>query len=447
MAGIGFVVFLAQTASLVVLYFTNSLAQLSKPSVVAYFAVSLALPAGMLMLLRRRRWVEGIGIAVALAAAVTGAIAGAMMWSTFPPGTPLSALAKLPVATIGLGMVAGMTLTLRPLHVAIAGLGLGATLIVFYAIAARDPATIFAWYSAEALLGPAISPSRLILELLAVGSATTGAAVATLFARRTVREAIALQRMTDQLSRYFSPAVAGGIRDGGEAFLRPGGREQEVVVLFSDLAGFTRTCAGLPAAEALAMLSEYHERMVAEIFRAGGTLDKFIGDGIMATFGTPVPAADSADRAVQAARGMMTALADLNRDRAARGQAPLVQRIGIHAGPAVVGNVGTRQRLEFTVIGDTVNVASRIENACKQVGKAALISAAVVERLTVAVQLEPIGPLTLDGQPQPIELHALVEGVPPHSNAEVSASSADGGVKTPIGGPDPSALLRPGHLP
>lgn len=180
-------------------------------------------------------------------------------------------------------------------------------------------------------------------------------------------------------------------------------------MLFSDLAGFTRACSGLPASDALAMLSEYQERMVVEIFRAGGTLDKFIGDGIMATFGTPMPVADAADRAVRAARGMVAALADLNRERVKRGQQPLMQRIGIHAGPAIVGNVGTHQRLEFTVIGDTVNVASRIENACKRMGKAAMLSAAVVERLTMAVAMEPVGPVTLDGQPRPVELYALVE--------------------------------------
>ena len=157
------------------------------------------------------------------------------------------------------------------------------------------------------------------------------------------------------------------------------------------------------------MLSEYQECMVAEIFRAGGTLDKFIGDGIMATFGTPTPVADAADRAVRAARGMIAALADLNRDRVARGQAPLVQRIGIHAGLAVVGNVGTRQRLEFTVIGNTVNVASCIENACKRIGKPAMLSAAVVERLTMAAALELLGPVALDGQTQPVELYALAE--------------------------------------
>jgi adenylate cyclase len=365
--------------------------------------------AGMLLLLQKRRWIEGIGIFMALAAALTAAALGAVMWSVIAPSAPVSVLAKLPIAPIGLAAIAIMTLTLRPVHVVIVGLGVATTLIGFFTVAALDPGTSFAWYSAQSMLGPAVSPSSLVIDLLAVGTATTGAAVATSFARRTVREAVTLQRTTDQLSRYFSPDVASGIRDGGEAFLRPGGREQEVVVLFSDLAGFTRACSGLPASDALAMLSEYQERMVVEIFRAGGTLDKFIGDGIMATFGTPMPVADAADRAVRAARGMVAALADLNSERVKRGQQPLTQRIGIHAGPAIVGNVGTHQRLEFTVIGDTVNVASRIENACKRMGKAAMLSAAVVERLTMAVAMEPVGLVTLDGQPRPVELYALVE--------------------------------------
>ena len=186
-----------------------------------------------------------------------------------------------------------------------------------------------------------------------------------------------------------------------------GGREQDVVVLFSDIAGYTRLCAGLSPSQALSLLSEYQEYMVTEIFSAGGTLDKFIGDGIMATFGTPVAVPDAADRAVQAARGMTAALERLNAVRVARGEPPLAQRIGIHAGPAVVGNVGTRQRLEFSVIGDAVNVANRIETACKKTGRAVMMSAAVVSRLQAAADIERLGEIALDGQPRPIELYAL----------------------------------------
>lgn len=409
MISIGLTCFVAWAAYMAVQFFVKPQTYIDAPRAVAYFATTIGLQVLLLAALRRRSWVEAVGVVAAVGCGAFAAITGYFAWRTYASTAPVTLLTKIPVAAAGLTMIALMTLTLRPLHVVIVGVGVAATLVGFYGVAAHDPATIFISNSAEPYLGPAVSTTRLIVELLCVVGATSGAAIAVFFARRTVGEAVALQRTTDQLSRYFSPDIATGIRDGGEAFLRPGGREQEVVVLFSDLAGFTRACSGLPAGEALAMLSEYQERMVAEIFRAGGTLDKFIGDGIMATFGTPVPTPDAADRAVRAARGMIKALADLNRDRVARGQAPLVQRIGIHAGLAVVGNVGTRQRLEFTVIGDTVNVASRIEKACKQFGKAAMVSAAVVERLTSAAALELVGPVTLNGQSQPVKLYALTE--------------------------------------
>lgn len=407
--GIGLVCFVTLAAYMTIQYFIMPQAYIDAPRAAIYFAVTIGLQILLLVSLRRRSWVEAVGVFAAVGCGTFAAIIGYMMWRIYASTAPVALLTKIPVAAAGITMIALMTLTLRPLHVVIVGVGVAATLVGFYGLAAYDPATTFVSNSAEPYLGPAVSKTRLFVELICVTGATAGAAIAVFFARRTVGEAVALQRTTDQLSRYFSPEIATGIRTGGEAFLRPGGREQEVVVLFSDLEGFTRTCAGLSAAEALAMLSEYQECMVAEIFRAGGTLDKFIGDGIMATFGTPTPVADAADRAVRAARGMIAALADLNRDRVARGQAPLVQRIGIHAGLAVVGNVGTRQRLEFTVIGNTVNVASRIENACKRIGKPAMLSAAVVERLTMAAALELLGPVALDGQTQPVELYALAE--------------------------------------
>lgn len=407
--GIGLVCFMAWTTYMTIQYFIMPQAYIDAPRAAVYFALTIGLQVLLLASLRRRSSVGVVGVIVAAGCGTFAAITGYMMWRIYASTAPVALLTKIPVAAAGITMIALMTLTLRPLHVLIVGAGVAVTLVGFYGIAAYDPATTFIHSSAEPYLGPAVSTTRLIVELLCVLGATTGAAFAVFFARRTVGEAVALQRTTDQLSRHFSPEIATGIRTGGDAFLRLGGREQEVVVLFSDLAGFTRACASLSATEALAMLSEYQERMVTEIFRAGGTLDKFIGDGIMATFGTPAPAADAADRAVRAACGMMAAMTQLNRERAARGQQPLKQRIGIHAGPAIVGNVGTHQRLEFTVIGDTVNVASRIENACKRLGKAAMLSAAVVQRLTMATAMESVGRVILDGQPQPVELYALVE--------------------------------------
>jgi adenylate cyclase len=374
--------------------------------VTLYFVVNIVLCTILLVLLRRRKWVAGVGILVALSSATFPAVATLVVGSGMADDAPASLLTKLPVAAVGLATIAMMALTLRPLYVVIVGVGVGITLVAFFAFAALDPTTVRPTHSIDPYIGPAISLNRLIFELVFVAVATAGCALAARTARRTVREAAQLQRATDQLSRYFSPEVAAGIRDGGEAFVR-GGREQDVVVLFSDLVGYTRLCSGLSPSEALELLSEYQEHMVPEIFKAGGTLDKFIGDGIMATFGTPSPVADAADRAVQAARGMMSALERLNALRASRGEPPLAQRIGIHAGPAIVGNVGTRQRLEFSVIGDAVNVANRIEAAGKKTGKPVMMSAAVLSRLSDATDIERVGEVALDGQPKPIELYAL----------------------------------------
>lgn len=407
MLSIGLGCFVAWTIYMAAVQLVKSLTHVDIVRALIYFAVNIGILVTLLVLVRRRLWVDTVGVIAALGCGTFAATTGYMMWRVYASDAPAAMLTKIPMAAVGITMIAFMTLTLRPLHVVIVGCGVAATLLGFFGLAALDPNTVFASNSAEPYMGPAVSSTRLIVELLCVTGATAGAAVAVLYARQTVGEAVTLQRTTDQLSRYFSPEVATGIRTGGEAFLQPGGREQEIAVLFSDLQGFTRYCADLPASEALAMLSAYHERMVSEIFSAGGTLDKFMGDGIMATFGTPTATDDAADRAVRAARGMVTALADLNRERVERGQEPLAQRIGIHAGLAVVGNIGTRQRLEFTVVGNTVNVASRIEGACKRTGRTVMMSAAVVERLRTPIKLDRIGPVDLDGQPKPIELYAL----------------------------------------
>ena len=127
----------------------------------------------------------------------------------------------------------------------------------------------------------------------------------------------------------------------------------------------------------------------------------------MATFGTPRPAPDDAVRAVKAGIAMRLALAEFNRERATKGPAEVRHGVGIHSGRAVVGNVGTRERLEYTVIGDTVNVASRIAGACKTTGEDLLISEAVQTRLDGANKLRAITPVELAGKSEPFALFAV----------------------------------------
>ncbi len=208
-----------------------------------------------------------------------------------------------------------------------------------------------------------------------------------------------------QLGRYFSPNVVDAL--AGDEFIRRGGRLQNVAVLFSDIRGFTTLSEKASPDEVMQMLSTYHDHMVREIFRHGGTIDKFLGDGIMATFGTPNPAEDDAQRAVDAGIGMELALQALNRQRRQSGQPPIVQGIGIHYGPAIVGNIGTEERLEFTAIGDTVNTASRIESSCKKYGETFVISEAVKKLIDSSTPLRLLGDLKAQGRSETVSVFAV----------------------------------------
>jgi class 3 adenylate cyclase len=243
--------------------------------------------------------------------------------------------------------------------------------------------------------GRYLPPAAMVLTLVvAVGARTLYEASLQLRERRRLRRAFAA---------YVSPAIMREIlRSDPSPGL--GGARHHLCVLFADIRGFTERCERMPPEAAIGLLNRYFSEVTASVHGAGGTVDKFIGDGVMAFFGAPQRLDNPCVPAMRAARDMLLRLARLNVALAAQGEPPIAIGIGLHAGDAVVGNVGSHARHNYTAIGDTVNVASRLEGLTKEVDFPLVCSAAVFGMLEDHTGFVKLGARAIKGH-LPVEVY------------------------------------------
>lgn len=250
------------------------------------------------------------------------------------------------------------------------------------------PASVVALFSVLDLFSRTNPPPHIMgTAAVLVGiSCYTSITVSTRL-KNLVRITALKQSANEKFFRYFTPEVAAAIQNN-EGVLDSWKRTVDVTVIFTDIRDFTRITSKISDTQAIDLLNEIHEHLVSCIFLTGGTLDKYLGDGVMAYFGAPVKSENHAQKAIECALMMRSEIEIYNKKRTARGAEPIHIGIGINTGPAIIGDIGAEIRREFTIIGDTVNTASRIESLTKYHHVDILLTSTTRERIAATVHDE-----------------------------------------------------------
>jgi len=230
---------------------------------------------------------------------------------------------------------------------------------------------------------------------------------AVVMAARFTSEQGERRQVSDTFGRFVSSEVRDMIVSAAledPDLIQPGGQQMEISVLFADIRGFTTISEQSPPSEVVEVLNQYLDSMEEEVFKQEGTLDKYTGDGMMVLFGAPLEQPDHAERAVRTALGMQRTAAEVSRQRG--GTQKLVYGIGIATGPAVVGHIGSKRRLDYTAIGDTVNLAARLEG--KAPPGAILINQATFEAIQDVAVVDALEPMMVKGKAKPVVVYRVL---------------------------------------
>ncbi|MCB1173595.1 MAG: adenylate/guanylate cyclase domain-containing protein [Leptospiraceae bacterium] len=229
--------------------------------------------------------------------------------------------------------------------------------------------------------------------------------IATFIAYR-LRRLIQRSKRQENLERFLPEQLARDIVDGRQGFELKGKRSR-VTVLFADIRGFTSLAEKEEPEAVIDLLNTYLNDMIEIIFRYQGSIDKIMGDGIMAIFGAPLDSTEAPRHAVQSALDMLRKLEDFNQIRKIQGHRPLQIGIGIHTGDVILGNIGTRRRMDYTAIGDTVNTASRLESLTKKLDYPILLSGPTRESLNGDFKLKDMGKVRIRGKAEKLNLYGI----------------------------------------
>jgi adenylate cyclase len=247
-----------------------------------------------------------------------------------------------------------------------------------------------------------------------IPAATLLGSYASITSFRVIHEEREKRKIRKTFSQYLSPGVIALIEKDPQKYIHPGGEVQDLTVMFSDIRDFTSLSEGLTPDELVNLLNQYLSAMTDILFRNLGTLDKYIGDAIMAFWGSPYPQKDHAECACRCALEMIAGLDELNRKWAEQGRGPIAIGIGMNTGPVNVGNMGSDKRLAWTVMGDNVNLASRLEGMTKQYRSRVIISESTYTQVASQFVAREVDRIRVKGKHQPVVIFELLAPISEH---------------------------------